>query len=364
MLILHVIDFYGPQGGAHFFIKRMLQLLSVKGYCQEVIALKENPYKISEEYSYFVLDELALDLYFEEKQPDLILFHCFVNPLVLQSIQNKFQYLVTVYDNSLFCPYLFFKNNVRCEKVFNEKCIESACIQKEDFCKAKKVLDNYRELERIACVCDAMVDRLKSYGFTKEICKLPTLIQPEKYRQCDKKEKNMIFYGRLCEKKGVEQLILALAKIDLEDWKVIFIGTGHNIFVRNMIQLCAEKKLMTKVKFGGYLKEDEANKWFEKAQLFLAPYIGDEGYAVGVEKAMSFGIPIIGYAINGIEEWVVHGENGILIEPDNIDKLSESIRYVIKDSEVLEELTRNATDKMYYIKNIDLMLNELEQIIN
>ncbi len=55
-------------------------------------------------------------------------------------------------------------------------------------------------------------------------------------------------------------------------------------------------------------------------------------------EAFAAGIPVIGWKLGGINEIVQHGVNGLLIEPDSVERWAETLRRVAKDADLRAQL--------------------------
>jgi 1,4-alpha-glucan branching enzyme len=61
-------------------------------------------------------------------------------------------------------------------------------------------------------------------------------------------------------------------------------------------------------------------------------------------EAMFNGLPVIGSDTNGINDIIIHGENGLLFQVNNIHDLKNKIIYIIENKEVSERITHKAEE--------------------
>ncbi len=67
-----------------------------------------------------------------------------------------------------------------------------------------------------------------------------------------------------------------------------------------------------------------------------------EGFPNSVLEAGAMGLPSIVTNINGCNEIVQHGKNGLIIEPKNELELENTMRALLQDKPLVETLKQNA----------------------
>ncbi|WP_162540245.1 glycosyltransferase, partial [Acinetobacter haemolyticus] len=89
-----------------------------------------------------------------------------------------------------------------------------------------------------------------------------------------------------------------------------------------------------------------------------------EGFGIALLDAMSEGVVNIAYDIKyGPSEIIVDGENGFLVENENIEMLAEKIKYLIKNREILSDFSRSS--KNYCAKfSVENMSNKWKTLID
>jgi glycosyltransferase involved in cell wall biosynthesis len=75
----------------------------------------------------------------------------------------------------------------------------------------------------------------------------------------------------------------------------------------------------------------------KNADIFITAS-GRDGTPVSLLEAMSTGIACIATAVGGIPEWISDGENGILIPPDNPEKIAQNLILLSTDSQKRKNL--------------------------
>lgn len=67
-----------------------------------------------------------------------------------------------------------------------------------------------------------------------------------------------------------------------------------------------------------------------------------EGASNAVLEAMGSGLPVVATAVGGTPEMIVHGESGLLVPPDDIDRLARAIAQLTDDPALRASCGRNA----------------------
>lgn len=152
------------------------------------------------------------------------------------------------------------------------------------------------------------------------------------------KEKLLIAVGSLTKQKGFDMLIKALAGIDLTNWKCYIIGEGpERTLLTSLIQ---EYNLTEHVSLIG--RKNNIYDYFTKASIFVlsSRY---EGYPNVLAEAMAHGCSCVAFdCLTGPSEIISNGENGYLVEANNIQQLQETIDKVIASPNIRADFFETA----------------------
>lgn len=212
-----------------------------------------------------------------------------------------------------------------------------------------------------------MADELESYRVTREVITVDTRIKnyieektgvvgnmiknfidvesfkPEVSRRNEFREKygfeldDQIFFvpRRLTKKNGVIYPILALPAV-LEKFpkaRVVFAGTGE--MMEEMKAKAADLGVADRVTLVGAVDHADIIEYYSLANVALVPSI----YSAGVEEATSIsaleamgsGVPLIACAVGGLKEIINDGEDGLLVEEQNVEDLSDAMIRLLAD---------------------------------
>lgn len=155
----------------------------------------------------------------------------------------------------------------------------------------------------------------------------------------------ILFVGALEGKKGVEHLLTALALADerLRDWECELIGNGP---LRAALERQAEELgISGKLRFHGALDFEAVTAAYRRASVCVAPsVIGPGGRQEGIPnvmiEALACAKPAISTPISGIPELIETGVNGLLVPPEDPERLAGAILRIHDDPEFARELGR------------------------
>jgi glycosyltransferase involved in cell wall biosynthesis len=141
----------------------------------------------------------------------------------------------------------------------------------------------------------------------------------------------LLFVGRLAEKKGVGHLLAALEDSRLSnrtDYKLVIVGDGP--LRRQLEAQAAGSALRNRVSFLGALSHEELGPRLNSAHVLCAPFVvakdGDrDGMPAVVMEAAASGLPIIASDIGGVRDIVESGVSGWLLPSGDVSALTEAI---------------------------------------
>lgn len=167
-----------------------------------------------------------------------------------------------------------------------------------------------------------------------------------------KDTRNVLFVGRLAEKKGVTYLIEAMKNVDAH---LYIVGGGP---LEESLKKQAEP-IKEKITFLGPKSHEELPCYYASADLFVAPSIvaadGDqEGLPVSIMEAMASGLPVVSGISGGTKDIIEDGINGFIVDAKNVPLLTEKINTILTNDELAEKMKVQAvkTSENYSYKVI------------
>jgi glycosyltransferase involved in cell wall biosynthesis len=151
-----------------------------------------------------------------------------------------------------------------------------------------------------------------------------------RYRPPREQVKTLFCAARLSPEKGISFLIHALKAL-IDQGNALELRLAGNGPSRHQLEaLVNELGVATRVKFLGFLNEDEIIGELQSADLFVLPSFV-EGIPVSAMEAMAIGVPVIVTNIAGTSELIEDGRTGILVRPSDAEALIDAILRMIQD---------------------------------
>lgn len=183
-----------------------------------------------------------------------------------------------------------------------------------------------------------------------------TEILPEKYTK-----QNIILYaGTVNARKGYTDMIKAFAKIAFQypNWKIVFAGNGE---IDNGTKLAKELGIDSQTQFLGWISGKDKDKIFKEASIFCLPSYA-EGFPMAVLDAWAYGLPVITTPVGGIPDIAKDGENLLLFQPGDYNKLAIQMERIIKNNTLRNHLTEQSIILSQTIFNINIINKKIEDL--
>lgn len=193
-----------------------------------------------------------------------------------------------------------------------------------------------------------MKNKLHEYGFkAKKIIHLPNFIYApkEKFRHSpNKKEKYILYFGRLDEPKGVLFLLKVIERIPSFNFKII--GNFTNNESESNITKYLKEHHLKNILIEPYkkdLKKDIVNSYF-----VIVPSLWYENQPYSILESMALGKTVLASKIGGISELVNNGNNAFLFNPGDINDCIKKINYLISNPSIVKNAGKKAQQQAHY----------------
>lgn len=158
------------------------------------------------------------------------------------------------------------------------------------------------------------------------------------FRECDF---IVGFFARLARVKRPKQVVRIAAQLKQSCPEIAFAVVGDGPMQQAMEDAIATYGVGDSVKLLGFLSDVPEFMSMIDVGISTSAF---EGGQLAVIEMMSLQKPVITFNVGGLNELIVDGENGFLIEQDNIDAFCDAILRVYNDRTLLQSLGRQARE--------------------
>ncbi|MHC5611002.1 MAG: glycosyltransferase family 4 protein [Nostoc sp.] len=174
----------------------------------------------------------------------------------------------------------------------------------------------------------------------------PVKIPAEVPHRSVSKKVNLLFLGRIGQRKGAFDLIEAFSLLPTEHKSIsslIMAGDGDIEQARNLVTTL---NLEDYIKLPGWIGSDERDILLTEGDVFVLPSY-NEGLPLAMLEAMAWELPVIVTPVGGIPEIVTQSENGLIVNPGNIQQLSDAIKSLIENEALRLSLGEKARKSVF-----------------
>lgn len=187
--------------------------------------------------------------------------------------------------------------------------------------------------DRIVCLTIGMKKALIKRGLdAKKISIIPNVIYVRELQHEAYKLKNdsqlgdeidLLFVGRLEERKGVQYLLRALSILKAKGIRPILKVVGEGAYKRKLESVVMKEGLSSQVFFTGYVTREELLKSYLATRCVVIPSLYEGIPSVAIE-ALALGKPVIVTSIPGMEA-ITSKKLGFTVPPRDFEALAEAI---------------------------------------
>lgn len=138
----------------------------------------------------------------------------------------------------------------------------------------------------------------------------------------------ILFFGRILEYKGLGVLLKAfpLIKEKVPAAKLIIAGSGDlNPYKKSL------KDLNDVIMENKWIPDQKVENYFLQSNILICPYT-DVSQSGIIPLAYAFKMPVVASKIGALKEQIEHRKTGLLVPPNNPEKLAEAAIYLLKNS--------------------------------
>ena len=174
------------------------------------------------------------------------------------------------------------------------------------------------------------------------------------------KKKEILYAGTVNARKGYADMINAFANVadKHRDWSIVFAGNGE---IEEGKALATRLGIDKQTVFLGWVRGDDKDKAFKEASVFCLPSYA-EGFPMGVLDAWAYGLPVVTTPVGGIPDIAKDGNNCLLFNPGDINKLAEQMDKLITSEKLRTDIAKESSKLAKGIFSIEEVTSRLEDI--
>lgn len=171
---------------------------------------------------------------------------------------------------------------------------------------------------------------------------------------------HLLFLGRLSDRKGVPDLLRALASPFMKHrrWIATLAGDGPIDEFRNLAE---DLGIVEKLRFTGWLDQGGVSALCAAADVLVLPSYA-EGLAMSVLEGLSHGLTVITTPVGAHSEVIEPEVSGILVPPGDVAALSNALARVIEDESLRSRLAKGARDRFLEGFDVRRYAAQLQQL--
>lgn len=162
--------------------------------------------------------------------------------------------------------------------------------------------------------------------------RVEVMTEAEKIRKEDKF--TFLFVGRIARDKGIEELVAAFHRLQLEytNVRLVLVGWNENAIDPVKSETLELIETLPSIEYLGEKFGDELLGCYAASDCYVFPSYR-EGFPNTVMEAGAMELPCIVTDINGSREIIVHDENGVIIPAKDEDALYEALKVMLLDAD-------------------------------
>lgn len=156
------------------------------------------------------------------------------------------------------------------------------------------------DVKKAACVyttAEMEAQHIRDLGVKTPTAVIPNGIEIDGYpcrKSAENVRKQILFLSRIHEKKGIELLIDAFARLReyFSDWTLKIVGNGEEAYIEGLKKIVASKQLQGIIQILPPVFGDAKVQLYQNSSLFCLPSYS-ENFGMAIAEAMSCGTPVI-----------------------------------------------------------------------
>ncbi len=174
----------------------------------------------------------------------------------------------------------------------------------------------------------------------------------------------LLTVGRLAKRKGVAWFVRNVLPILPENTLYLVAGSGPE--EPHILEAISKSGMEARTRLLGRISDSDRLMLLRTAHLFIQPNIpvkhDIEGFGIALIEASAEGLPVVASRLEGLQEAIADGQNGLLAEPEDPQSFKEAITKLLSDEDERRrfgERARTFTREHYHWEKISAQYMEI-----
>lgn len=363
--ILFISHYAGFCGGIERYAATVASLLRREGF--ELCCAYVEKERYYDEFCASFDQVIKLEDFFDSKEKfDIIGVHKLFHTPSLERLlaRHSKELILFVHDHDLYCPrshYYLPIGRINCQRKYKFlSCTLCALAShprhwSSKIWQFKQRMEIFKKFNKVITCSKFVKNNLIKNGFDAERITpiFPAIAQGAFVARTIHTPVNLLFIGQFIRGKAGDYFIEMLAKLR-GDFHANLVGDGKD---RALLEKLVKKyNLESKVTFHGWLAEP--SRAFKENDILIMPQRWQEPLGIVGLEAEAVGMPIVGFDVGGLREYIIPQKTGILVQSRNVDLLAKEVDKLLAKPEQILSFEKNcydfikahATFKLYYQK--------------
>lgn len=169
------------------------------------------------------------------------------------------------------------------------------------------------------------------------------------------------YFGRLDPKKGILNFVRAIPLVLKDMPSVNFVVSGTGPLRKRIMEEARCIGVLDKVKFVGFIDEDELVTFYNQLKLLVLPTY-DDGVPEVVKEAMACGTPVAVTPVGGIPDLIRDGEESFIIHTNTPEGIARTIVRALSFAD-LRTLALNGRKLIEKVYTYEVMARRYEEML-
>ena len=218
--------------------------------------------------------------------------------------------------------------------------------------------------DRVVAQSSDTVNRTRTFYGDRDIDRIPLAIRSIQLPLPNRRrlgiadtDKLLITIGRLVARKGLDQLLRVVSRLEKDNWQLVILGEGPE---QEPLEAAARQLgIADRVLFKGFVSDEEKWQWLAVSDLYVSTTL-HEGFGIVFLEAMECGLPVLAYDKGGQSDFVSERVGGLVSVGDE-DAFLQLLEQHLRDDTMRREKGKSARQlaREFYI---DRFADRYEQV--